>query len=239
MLSATWSSVPTSSRPTSTTRRRDASSNGCGWPVALDARRRRDVAVGLLRGRAGDRRRGEGATRLCLLRRSPGGRLRAIVLALATNTWHAYNDFGGPNLYTGGTQVSMQRPMAAGLPAQAARQGSTRHRHRRARSPERRPCRLHPLNHLSRSPVRRVGPTGSSRSSSGPRVRASRSVCAPTPTSSSTPRCSTVRACSSRSATTSTGRAGMRDTVEAFIARGGNAAFFSGNTSLVAGAPRR
>ena len=35
-----------------------------------------------------------------------------------------------------------------------------------------------------------------------------------------------------RSATTSTGRAGMRDTVEAFIARGGNAAFFSGNTSL-------
>ena len=37
-----------------------------------------------------------------------------IVVALATNTWHAYNDFGGPNLYTGGTHVSMQRPMAPG-----------------------------------------------------------------------------------------------------------------------------
>jgi hypothetical protein len=37
-----------------------------------------------------------------------------IVLAPATNTWHAYNDFGGPNLYTGGTHVAMQRPMAAG-----------------------------------------------------------------------------------------------------------------------------
>ena len=37
-----------------------------------------------------------------------------IVLALATNTYYAYNDFGGPNLYTGGTQVAMQRPMAAG-----------------------------------------------------------------------------------------------------------------------------
>src|SRR2546423_8994490 len=37
-----------------------------------------------------------------------------IVLALATNTWHAYNDFGGSNLYTGGTHVSMKRPMAAG-----------------------------------------------------------------------------------------------------------------------------
>ena len=36
------------------------------------------------------------------------------MLALATNTWHAYNDFGGPNLYTGGTQVSMRRPMSAG-----------------------------------------------------------------------------------------------------------------------------
>ena len=36
------------------------------------------------------------------------------MLALATNTWYAYNDFGGPNLYTGGTQVAMQRPMAAG-----------------------------------------------------------------------------------------------------------------------------
>ena len=37
-----------------------------------------------------------------------------IVLALSTNTWHAYNDFGGPNLYTGGTQVAMRRPMSAG-----------------------------------------------------------------------------------------------------------------------------
>ena len=37
-----------------------------------------------------------------------------IVIALATNTWHAYNDFGGPNLYTGGTHVAMRRPMSAG-----------------------------------------------------------------------------------------------------------------------------
>ena len=37
-----------------------------------------------------------------------------IVVTLATNTWHAYNDFGGSNLYTGGTHVAMQRPMSAG-----------------------------------------------------------------------------------------------------------------------------
>ncbi|MCH6551511.1 MAG: hypothetical protein IH804_05805, partial [Planctomycetes bacterium] len=29
-------------------------------------------------------------------------------------TWHAYNDFGGRNLYTGGTAVSLQRPMSPG-----------------------------------------------------------------------------------------------------------------------------
>ena len=37
-----------------------------------------------------------------------------MLLALATDTWHAYNDFGGRNLYTGGTTVSLQRPMARG-----------------------------------------------------------------------------------------------------------------------------
>lgn len=37
-----------------------------------------------------------------------------ILLALSTNTWHAYNDFGGRNLYTGGTAVSLQRPMSPG-----------------------------------------------------------------------------------------------------------------------------
>ncbi|HYN35141.1 MAG TPA: N,N-dimethylformamidase beta subunit family domain-containing protein [Ilumatobacteraceae bacterium] len=37
-----------------------------------------------------------------------------ILLALSTNTWNAYNDFGGRNLYTGATSVSMQRPMAPG-----------------------------------------------------------------------------------------------------------------------------
>ena len=90
----------------------DASSQGCGWPVALTLdtgpawrsgyyevvmeidvgkKVRRDYAFFVVR----------------------PARAR-IVLALATNTWHAYNDFGGPNLYTGGTQVAMQRPMAAG-----------------------------------------------------------------------------------------------------------------------------
>ena len=37
------------------------------------------------------------------------------MLVLGTNTWLAYNDFGGSNLYTGSTHVSWDRPMANGL----------------------------------------------------------------------------------------------------------------------------
>lgn len=53
-----------------------------------------------------------------------------ILLQLATNTWHAYNDFGGHNLYTGATTVSLQRPMARGYlhkPGGAGRRVTTTH----------------------------------------------------------------------------------------------------------------
>jgi len=36
------------------------------------------------------------------------------LLVLTTNTWNAYNDFGGRNLYSRGTHVSFERPMAPG-----------------------------------------------------------------------------------------------------------------------------
>ena len=37
------------------------------------------------------------------------------MVVLSTNTWNAYNDIAGTNLYTGGTHVSFLRPMAPGL----------------------------------------------------------------------------------------------------------------------------
>ncbi|TMQ02233.1 MAG: hypothetical protein E6J90_00285 [Deltaproteobacteria bacterium] len=49
-----------------------------------------------------------------VLRGAPGARTRPLV-ALATNTWNAYNDWGGGNLYTGATHVSFLRPFAHGL----------------------------------------------------------------------------------------------------------------------------
>ncbi len=94
----------------------NASTHGCGWPAALtiaidpswpsgyyevvmeidvDGKTRRDLAFFVVRPTA-------------------GAATAPILLVLATNTWHAYNDFGGRNLYNGATQVSLQRPMARG-----------------------------------------------------------------------------------------------------------------------------
>ena len=50
----------------------------------------------------------------CFVVRADHERARAI-LVLATNTWHAYNPWGGKSLYTGGTQVSYARPFARGM----------------------------------------------------------------------------------------------------------------------------
>jgi hypothetical protein len=52
------------------------------------------------------------------VRPSPGGPAGAagrVLLLLATSTYNAYNDWGGPNLYGGAVRVSFRRPFAAGL----------------------------------------------------------------------------------------------------------------------------
>jgi len=123
-----WSQVvPAGEHPTPV----DASAHGCGWPAAVsisvdpswrsgyyeveltievNGRRRRDHAFFVLRPAADSR--------------------NTILLQLATNTWHAYNDFGGRNLYTGGTHSALQRPMARGYlwkPEGAGRRVTTVH----------------------------------------------------------------------------------------------------------------
>src|SRR4029077_5595963 len=91
---------------------KDAAAKGCGWPVALtldvDPAWRSGYYEVVMEIDVGEKVRRDYAF---FVVRPSGAR---IVLALATNTWHAYNDFGGTNLYTGGTHVAMQRPMAAG-----------------------------------------------------------------------------------------------------------------------------
>jgi hypothetical protein len=94
----------------------DAAQHGCGWPAAMLL----DVDPAWCSGYYEVVLEAEidGKTRrshaFFVVRPKPEAAGAPILLALSTNTWHAYNDFGGRNLYTGGTQVSLQRPMAAG-----------------------------------------------------------------------------------------------------------------------------
>lgn len=89
----------------------DASSNGCRWPSALE------IPVGGWRSgyhavtvTAGDER----ADAFLIVRPDPS-EPAPVLLVLSTTTWHAYNDWGGPSLYTGGTRVSFERPFAKGF----------------------------------------------------------------------------------------------------------------------------
>ncbi|CAN5509567.1 hypothetical protein BH10ACT1_BH10ACT1_12110 [soil metagenome] len=92
-----------------------ASSEGCGWPSALTVAIEADWASGyyevLLTGEADGR---TATDRAFVVVRPTADSDRTVLLVLGTNTWHAYNDFGGTNLYNGGVKVSRQRPMAAG-----------------------------------------------------------------------------------------------------------------------------
>ncbi|MGZ4132008.1 MAG: N,N-dimethylformamidase beta subunit family domain-containing protein [Actinomycetota bacterium] len=90
----------------------DASSRGCGWPEAFE------IPVGDWRSGyyaitlTAD---GERADAFLVVRPRAGEPTAPMVLVLSTTTYNAYNDWGGPCLYTGGTRVSFERPMAKGF----------------------------------------------------------------------------------------------------------------------------
>jgi hypothetical protein len=90
----------------------DASARGCGWPSAIEIPVREDWWSGYysVTVRAG----AESADAFFAVRPRPADP-SPILLVLATTTYHAYNDWGGPSLYTGGTRVSFERPMARGF----------------------------------------------------------------------------------------------------------------------------
>src|SRR3954463_14822860 len=210
---------------------KDAAASGCGWPVALTldtgAAWRSGYYEVVMEIDVGDKVRRDFA--FFVVRPAAGAR---IVLALATNTWHAYNDFGGPNLYTGGTQVAMKRPMAPGYLYKPPGKG------RRVTGTGEPDPQLAAhvgylqLNHLS----------GWAGSAGWPdwelpfiewseREGFEIGVCTNADLETH------PEVLDDAGLYLSVGHdeywsRGMRDTVEAFVARGGNAAFFSGNTSL-------
>jgi len=99
-----------------------ASSLGCDWPQAFAVKIPRNWPSGYYEVvlRATDPASGHLAEHFAFFvvrpgPRAAGERAGRMLLVLATNTYNAYNDWGGPNLYTGGVSVSFRRPFAPGL----------------------------------------------------------------------------------------------------------------------------
>jgi hypothetical protein len=94
----------------------DADANGCGWPVAVTVPIGIDWRSGfyLVTLTAGDAPTDRAVGYAMFVVRGGGQRARAL-LVLSTNTYNAYNSWGGRSLYTGGSRVSFARPFGRGM----------------------------------------------------------------------------------------------------------------------------
>lgn len=94
----------------------DADAHGCGWPGAVEIDTT-GLASGFYLatltadGAASDR----AVNHACFVVRAAADARGSVLYVLPTNTWHAYNTWGGRSLYTGGTQVSFARPFGRGI----------------------------------------------------------------------------------------------------------------------------
>lgn len=108
----------------------DADSNGCGWPVAVSLAvdpswRSGFYLVTLTAHGVPDDR---SVAHACFVVRGPElvADRRRILYVLPTNTWNAYNTWGGKSLYTGGSKVSFARPFCRGMLSRPAMVGDER-----------------------------------------------------------------------------------------------------------------
>src|SRR5262245_7005633 len=87
---------------------------GCGWPVAVTIETDAAWRPGLyeISLRAGDR--AQDVSEAFVVVRQPGPDRPSTLLVLSTNTWQAYNQWGGKCLYSGATEVSFRRPIERG-----------------------------------------------------------------------------------------------------------------------------
>ncbi|MEJ7801696.1 MAG: N,N-dimethylformamidase beta subunit family domain-containing protein [Ilumatobacter sp.] len=94
-----------------------ADSNGCDWPVSVaipvDASWRSGFHLVTLT--AVDSPAGRDVAHACFVVRGSAQRPTRRLLVLDTNTWNAYNTWGGRSLYTGGSRVSFDRPFGRGM----------------------------------------------------------------------------------------------------------------------------
>ncbi len=94
----------------------EADASGCDWPTSVEIPVADDWRAGfyLITLTAKDGAPGRDIAHACFAVRRAATPHRAV-LVLATNTWNAYNTWGGRSLYTGGDQVSFRRPFGRGM----------------------------------------------------------------------------------------------------------------------------
>jgi len=100
----------------------NADSEGCGWPVSVEIPIGQDWESGfyLVTLTALGAQRGRDTAHCCFVVRARAEDRQSVLLVLATNTWNAYNTWGGRSLYTGGHQVSFRRPFGRGMLCRAS-----------------------------------------------------------------------------------------------------------------------
>ncbi len=94
----------------------NADSDGCDWPVSVEVPTDASWRSGfyLVTLTAHGAAEGRDVAHAGFVIR-PAERRSRILLVLATNTWNAYNTWGGKSLYTGGHRVSFRRPFGRGF----------------------------------------------------------------------------------------------------------------------------
>lgn len=96
----------------------DADAHGCGWPpgvsVPIGGHWRSGVYLVTLHAHGAVHDRAVSHA-MFVVRAPAAGAAAKALLVLATNTYNAYNDWGGCSLYTGGHQVSFDRPFGRGM----------------------------------------------------------------------------------------------------------------------------
>ena len=97
----------------------DADSAGCRWPTTIEIPLGDGWQPGfhLVTLTARGAPAGRDVAHACFVvrRRADDGARAQALLVLDTNTWHAYNTWGGRSLYTGATAVSHARPFGRGM----------------------------------------------------------------------------------------------------------------------------
>jgi hypothetical protein len=90
--------------------------DGCDWPVAFTVPTEVGWRPGMyeIRLTAGAGDRAEDSSQAFVVVRHPGPHRPQQLVVLSTNTWQAYNQWGGRCLYSGADEVSFRRPIERG-----------------------------------------------------------------------------------------------------------------------------